>query len=163
MTPSEITQANFDKSGILEGLLADASEADLLGELQVAFVSLLLGESAESFAHWKALLVVLCNSEAALVSRPQFFERFLGVLYSQLGSLPEDLFFDPFLGDSFLPSCLAALLSLLDDPTLLPELYTKGQRLKRYVQKQFGVAELMMGDPEEAPALVETSDCQKLA
>lgn len=57
-----LTMMNRDKSAILKDVLAKLSRfQELLGELQFAFATFLLGENYESFEQWKRLLVLLCN------------------------------------------------------------------------------------------------------
>ncbi len=54
----ELTQANIDKTQILIDILkreefSKEGPKRLLGELQYAFISFVMGENLESFEHWK--------------------------------------------------------------------------------------------------------------
>ncbi len=62
-----LTMMNRDKSHILQDILSKlTSSKELLGEIQFAFTTFLLGENFESFEQWKRLLVLLCNCQEAL-------------------------------------------------------------------------------------------------
>lgn len=66
LSGSALTEANFDKSLILLELLSKEygdKYQMLLGELQYAFVSFLLGENLESFEQWKRLMLLLCQCD----------------------------------------------------------------------------------------------------
>ena len=59
-----LTMMNLDKSAILQDVLSKLPNfKDLLGELQFAFATFLLGENYENFEQWKRLLVLLCNCQ----------------------------------------------------------------------------------------------------
>lgn len=103
--PSEVTAINLDKTPILEHLIEKdfnggkhfiqltmylfvliklfLEPAELLGEMQFAFISFLLGQTYEGFEHWKRIVSLLCSCERGLTDFRKFFSNFIGIiLYS---------------------------------------------------------------------------------
>ena len=64
----------------------------MLGEMQFAFVSFLLGENLDSFEQWKRMVNLICNCEKGVLDKPDFFYKAVPVLYEQLKQLPKDFF-----------------------------------------------------------------------
>jgi hypothetical protein len=60
------------------------NEGMLLGELQFAFVGFYIGQSFTGFAHWKALVVMLCGCDRAAEERRGLFKTFVLMLIAQL-------------------------------------------------------------------------------
>ena len=56
-----LTRVSLDKTLLLQELLSKSkiSPLELLGEMQYAFVTFMLGENFESFEHWKKLVILL--------------------------------------------------------------------------------------------------------
>ncbi|XP_044468855.1 protein AAR2 homolog isoform X2 [Mangifera indica] len=88
MQGNELTSLNLDKTQLLESLLIKeygGSEDSLLGELQFAFISFLMGQSLEAFLQWKSLVSLLFGcTEAPFHTRSQLFVKFIKVIYYQL-------------------------------------------------------------------------------
>lgn len=59
-------------------LFSFSDELSLLGELQFAFVSFLIGQSYDGFDQWKSLLNLFCSCEKAVQTRPTLFAEFVG-------------------------------------------------------------------------------------
>lgn len=53
--------------------------AELLGELQLAFVCFLVCQVYDAFEHWKQLVHLLCSCDAALGQHQQFYLDFLSM------------------------------------------------------------------------------------
>ena len=66
----------------------------MLGELQYAFITFVLGENFDSFEQWKSLLVLLCGCRRALIDPvlKDLFYRLIPVLYAQVEQLPPEFF-----------------------------------------------------------------------
>ena len=116
-----LTQMNLDKSMILQDLLTslekksglkERSWKELLGELQFAFVSFLLGENYDSFEQWKALLVLICHCQQALISdqTAQLFFEFIPVVYAQIEQLPIDFFTVELSKNNFITACMQTFI-----------------------------------------------------
>ena len=59
-----ITQMNLDKTHILNCLIDNLPEKNplqIIGELQFAFITFVLGENFESFEQWTSLIILLCG------------------------------------------------------------------------------------------------------
>ena len=160
MSASQITASNFDKSQILLEVLAREriTWECLIGELQYAFISLLLGESLTGFEQWKSLLILLLSSPSALHSLPALYLSLIPVLYQQFLQLG-DISQDPFIQTSFIPRLTCDFLALLADPTLQPALYTRGQKLQRLIGEIWGGFD-PVEDDEDRPVVVELSQEQ---
>eukprot|EP01122_Echinamoeba_exundans_P014705 TRINITY_DN6710_c0_g1_i2.p1 TRINITY_DN6710_c0_g1~~TRINITY_DN6710_c0_g1_i2.p1 ORF type:complete len:249 (-),score=43.28 TRINITY_DN6710_c0_g1_i2:703-1449(-) len=165
---ADVTRFNLDKSRMLDHILVQGKLVDsrgkpkprlLLGEMQFAFVSFLMGHLFDSFEQWKSILALLCSCEAALQTYPEFFLEYTDALQHQLGEIPEDFFVDILSGKNFLTSTLTGFFEILDDSSIKPELYEAGQILRRFVEKRFGrsfsVMDLDAVDDEDAPTVVE--------
>ena len=64
-----VTLMNLDKTHTLDSLIAALPDQDplqVLGELQFAFLTFVLGENFESFEQWKSLVLLLCGCRTAL-------------------------------------------------------------------------------------------------
>ena len=68
----------------------------MLGELQFAFITFVLGENFESFEQWKSLLMLICSCREAMTTtqRRDLYFRLIPVLYAQIEQLPEEFFIE---------------------------------------------------------------------
>ena len=89
---------NLDKTITLESLICDLPDqnpSQLLGELQFAFITFVLGENFESFEQWKSLLILLCGCREAMgpsSPRRDLFYKLIPVIYAQIEQLPAEFF-----------------------------------------------------------------------
>ena len=157
MSPSQITTSNFDKSEILSEVLTreHIHWESLIGELQYAFINLMIGENLAGFEQWKSLLILLLSCETALRTIPDLFMSLIPVLYQQFLQLG-DISSDPFIQTSFIPRLANDFLALLSDSTLQPALYTRGQKLQRLIQEIWGNI-APAEDDEDGPVVVDLS------
>ena len=81
----------------------------MLGELQLAFVQVLLGQNYAGFEQWKALVLMLSSCDEALQQSPELAADLVEVLYYQLHDVPADFFIDPLSKDNFLQLALSNL------------------------------------------------------
>jgi len=117
-TPSEITRMHMDKSWQLADLISQhfGERSGVLGELQYAFVLFLLGQDYQGFEHWKALVVMCCSCQDAIVTESAFFVQFIEVLTAQLNEVPKDFFLDPLSSENFLRPSLQSLFEVATPP-----------------------------------------------
>ncbi|TKY56741.1 AAR protein [Spatholobus suberectus] len=149
----ELTSLNLDKTQLLETLLAKdygGSEDLLLGELQFAFVSFLMGQSLEAFLQWKSLVSLLFGcTEAPFRTRTLLFTKFVKVIYNQLKyGLQKDhvdetgsaLLDDSWLSaDSFLHHlCKGFFSSLLDGSVVDGDLLKWTRKFKELLENNLG-------------------------
>jgi A1 cistron-splicing factor AAR2 len=108
----------------LTGLFWRTEFDQLLGELQFAFVTFIVGQVFDGFEHWKKLVNVLCNCDEAMLQHPKLFLDFIGisvrpfihtchlqtdgtgVLHFQLRETPQDFFVDIVSQNNFLTTTL---------------------------------------------------------
>jgi len=90
---TDITNFNLDSTTKLKQTFGDDLES-LLGELQMSYITLILGHVYESFEQWRRIIALLCLSDTALVEHKIFFLDFLSILELQLDQVPVDLFED---------------------------------------------------------------------
>ncbi|OEH78170.1 hypothetical protein cyc_02487 [Cyclospora cayetanensis] len=91
---------------------AEEGAKAILGELQMAFIALVLGHHYPSLLHWRALVELLSSSERAMYIQPDLFASFLNAFYSQLEQAPDEVTEGPLQEGSFLSSACAALLEI---------------------------------------------------
>eukprot|EP00761_Pharyngomonas_kirbyi_P008820 gb/GECH01008832.1/.p1 GENE.gb/GECH01008832.1/~~gb/GECH01008832.1/.p1 ORF type:complete len:106 (+),score=17.81 gb/GECH01008832.1/:1-318(+) len=77
----------------------------ILGELQLTFITFVIGHHTRGLDQWRRMLKILCASDAAAQEHPKFFVHFVSVLIPQLIEFPEDMFMD-LTSESFLRSSL---------------------------------------------------------
>ncbi|KAI4320307.1 hypothetical protein MLD38_033803 [Melastoma candidum] len=84
----ELTSLNLDKTQLLESMLEKhhgGIEDSILGELQFAFISFLMGQSLQGFLQWKSLVSLFLEcTEAPFHTRSYLFTKFIKVIYHQL-------------------------------------------------------------------------------
>ena len=79
------TQLNLDKTLILRDIVTKVSDPlQVLGELQFAFVTFVLGENFDSFEQWKRLVVLLGGCREALMDAKlkDLYFKLIPVLYA---------------------------------------------------------------------------------
>lgn len=119
----------------------------MLGEFQLAFLIFLVGQSFAGFEQWKRFIVLLCQCEAALAERLEFFFDFIGaflwlvcrcfvvaphsrspflqqskstgVLTVHVEQAPDDFFHDPVSNKNFLMPMLSRLFDNVESARAL--------------------------------------------
>ena len=130
---------------------------DIVGELQFAFVSCLVGQSWEAFEHWKRLVVLLCSCDDAISKCRAVYDAFLSVLEAQLSEISEDFLVDIVAGSNFVYQSLRALFRTIQlSETVDDRLKSKAKRLQERltVKFQWDFTCLDREDDEDAPVVV---------
>jgi len=157
--PEEVTQMYMDKTHWLLELASKEYGGDLpsvLGELQFAFVTFLMGESLEGFEQWKALVALLCECESGVEQHPDLFKNFIDVLTAQLKEVPKDFFIDELSRDNFIGKAVQSLIEIcLNTPSLPQDLQQKVASLQSLLKSRFGLDLSALIDPEDQPVVVE--------
>ncbi|CAG8523987.1 6358_t:CDS:2 [Ambispora gerdemannii] len=143
----EVTKYSQDKSWLLSELLSKGYRDDykeLLGELQLAFVCLLLGQNYAGFVQWKNLVHLLCGCcEALLTYADNLFVEFLDILKYQLEECSDDFFRDVISENNFLAHMLKAFrynlldLSSTNRSVELGTLKRKFEKLRAFLNRKF--------------------------
>ncbi|CDW90609.1 UNKNOWN [Stylonychia lemnae] len=136
-----LTQANFDKSIILQEVLEKSfqnQENSLLGEFQFAFVTFLLGENLESYDQWKKIVNLLCNCEIAVRDKFDLFYKFIPVFYEQLKQLPKDFFQAELSKVNFLNDSLKNFIEICSDQSMPKKLRQRIDKLSQMLSIEYG-------------------------
>ncbi|KAJ9577463.1 hypothetical protein L9F63_005964 [Diploptera punctata] len=152
-TPAEITQHSLDHSYTLDLIVVD-----VVGEMQFAFVSFLVGHSLEAFEHWKKLVILLCSCDDALSKRREVYDVFLTALEVQILEIPQDFLVDIVASNNFVYHSLRVLFRNIQMNDLVDDrLKTKAKRLQdRLTHKfQWDFSHLDEEDEDEAPVIVD--------
>ncbi|KAJ2385393.1 hypothetical protein GGI05_004716 [Coemansia sp. RSA 2603] len=115
-SPEDIRKYSRDKSWLLKTLLSSRwhnNPHELLGELQLAFVIIFVGQNFSGLEHWKFLMnLTLCCAEAledkTLVS--QLFVPLVRVLCMQLAECPQEFAASVLEQDNFIAVVLETLV-----------------------------------------------------
>ena len=103
----EITQSHMDKTLQLEQFLQRAqyrSPSDPIGELQAAFILLLLGQNYDAFVQWRKMLELFLGcKENGIRTHAPLFTALASCLQFQMQQLPDDFLFDAGMTDDDVP------------------------------------------------------------
>jgi A1 cistron-splicing factor AAR2 len=159
LSPMETTQLHMDRSSQLENMISKfyrGNEFGIIGELQLAYIAFLLGQNYDGFEQWKALLMLLCSCETAVVSKPELFAELLRAFFAQVTQAPQDLFGDDLTKENFLGTCALSLLELCGSEDAPPRLRNRCGKLRELLDEKFGMSTddlALLG--EDAPQIVE--------
>ncbi|KAG1462373.1 hypothetical protein G6F56_005532 [Rhizopus delemar] len=154
----EVTRWSLDKSWLARDLLQRVYLNDhraLLGELQLAFVCLLMAQNFSGFNQWKQLVQLLCSCQELMNEKPKIFIDFIDVLQIQLDECPEDFFRDILLENNFISVMLKGFQQNI--PGSQERLVSQYIRLKNFIVKKFEwniPEETEEEDDEDAPVVV---------
>ncbi|KAI9479547.1 A1 cistron-splicing factor [Zychaea mexicana] len=158
-TGDEVTRWSLDKSWLARDLLRRVygnSHKVMLGEIQLAFVCLLMAQNFSGFNQWKQFVHLLCSCPDLMESDPNLFIDFIDVLQIQLDECPEDFFRDILSENNFVAHMLQNL-----GRDILPQqegLKARFDKLRLFLSHRFkwDLPELDDDeDDEDAPVVVE--------
>ena len=136
-------------------ITAHPTPETLLGELQVAFVSFLVGHVYDAFEHWKKLVHLFCTCDMALREYPDLFIKLLTCVHYQIQEVPEDFFTDIISRQNFLVHTLHILFTNLEDDDVPSSLKQRGTLFKSHLIQKFKWD--FSEEPDEyAPTVVTT-------
>lgn len=113
-----------------------------LGELQFSFVVFLLGENYEGFDQWKRMFHLATNCKKLVVDRPEFFKKFIRVVFSQVKQFPKDFFVDGLTKENFLGVCVKGFIRNLEDLRgngVDGVILGRAEKLKKLMVENFGL------------------------
>lgn len=130
---------------------------EIIGEMQLAFVCFLVGQSLDAFDHWKKLVSLICGADCAISQRRAIYVEFLKALDIQLVHVPEDTLCDIVANNNFIYHNLRKLFANIEFNSELDgrlKSYTSRFR-ERLTQKFFwDFSNLQEEDDDEAPVVV---------
>ncbi|KAI9595470.1 A1 cistron-splicing factor [Syncephalis fuscata] len=172
-TGSELTRNMLDKTWLLQSIIKQHFNDDykgLLGEMQLAFILLLLAHNYSGLEQWKRITHLICGSEQALSSMGNtLYVDFLQVLQHQLQECPHDFFYDLLSSDNFISVLLKTLFSNVaqqrdttsnEYPSNMNNLIEQITEFRLFLQDKFGWVppfeeEEELEEGEDAPVIVE--------
>ncbi|XP_043237426.1 protein AAR2 homolog [Amphibalanus amphitrite] len=137
-SPEFRTAYSLDSSLRLEKMLEGSmAPSQLLGELQVAFVSFLVGHVYDAFEHWKKLVHLFCTCDVALRRYPDMFLQLLTCMHYQIQEVPEDFFTDIISKENFLVHTLHILFTNLEEEDVPTGLRQRGMLFRQHLMQKF--------------------------
>lgn len=139
LKPSEITSLQMDRSKILYDILNKYrnNKYGLLGEMQYAFICLLVGQSVQGLIQWKNIIHLLTNCCDALEEKQDFYLQFVEILIFQLKELPKDFFNDELTNSNFLNQSLQSFMEIVNESEINQSLKYKIEQLNKLLSKRF--------------------------
>ncbi|XP_031826900.1 protein AAR2 homolog [Nomia melanderi] len=115
-SPSEITMHSLDSSYALETFLRQLPHPlEIIGEMQLAFVCFLVGQSLDSFDHWKKLIILICDADSAIPKLRGIYIAFLKAIETQLTHVPDDILCDIVDNNNFIYHSLRKLFATIEE------------------------------------------------
>ncbi|KAI9504764.1 A1 cistron-splicing factor [Coemansia spiralis] len=158
--PATIRQLSLDKSWLLQKSLAEIWDTprELLGEFQLAFLIIMVGQNFSGLEHWKRLMHLVLGSKGLLETTAEPFVSMLRILRAQLAECPRDFVFMVFDQDNFVASILSTfVLSLYECPGDHVELDKEVNELRELLAKLFEI-HLPLGEQLQQEADVEVGE-----
>lgn len=133
------------------------SPMEIVGELQLAFVCFLTGQSLDAFEHWKKLIALMCGADAAIAPRRGIYIEFIRALETQLEHVPEDFLCDIVANNNFVYHSLRKLFANVEiNPEVDGRLKSEANRMKHRLTLKFlwDFEDLQEELDDEAPVVV---------
>ncbi|XP_060831317.1 protein AAR2 homolog [Bombus pascuorum] len=114
-SPTEITKYSLDTSYALDTVLKKLTlPIEIIGEMELAFVCFLVGQSFDAFEHWKKLVSLICGADCAISQRRAIYIEFMKALEVQLMHVPEDILCDIVANNNFVYHNLRKLFANIE-------------------------------------------------
>ncbi|XP_017792807.1 PREDICTED: protein AAR2 homolog [Habropoda laboriosa] len=114
-SPTEVTKHFLDSSYALDTFLNKLTvPMEIIGEVQLAFICFLVGQSLDAFEHWKKLVSLICGADCAISQRRAIYIEFMKTLEIQLIHVPEDILCDIVVNNNFIYSSLRKLFANIE-------------------------------------------------
>ncbi|CAL7952286.1 unnamed protein product [Xylocopa violacea] len=114
-SPTEVTKYSLDSSYALDTFLNKLTlPIEIIGEMQLAFVCFLVGQSLDAFEHWKKLVSLICGADYAISQRHSIYIEFMKALETQLMHVPEDVLCDIVANNNFIYQNLRKLFANIE-------------------------------------------------
>eukprot|EP01053_Blabericola_migrator_P011435 Blabericola_migrator_1__11434@NODE_679_length_6909_cov_149_679480_g493_i0_p4_GENE_NODE_679_length_6909_cov_149_679480_g493_i0NODE_679_length_6909_cov_149_679480_g493_i0_p4_ORF_typecomplete_len385_score61_56AAR2/PF05282_11/5_2e47LRR_RI_capping/PF18779_1/0_1DUF4283/PF14111_6/0_23_NODE_679_length_6909_cov_149_679480_g493_i056816835 len=131
----------------------------LLAELQMAFVTFLLGADLMSQAQWKELLILIASCDClAAEEYESLAAELLRLLYGQLSQLPEDFVLSEITQSNFIIWSLMSLTEVLKDAPS-QKISKRLRFLENMVEKKFKMSVIeLWALQEDGPQVVDVNE-----
>ena len=130
---------------------------ELIGELQLAFVCFLAGQSLDCFEHWKNLASLICKADALIPNRRAIYAEFLNTLEIQLSYVEEDFLCDIVASNNVIYHNLRRLFANIElNSEVDDRLKAQSRRVIDRLTKKYmwDFNKLQEEDEDEAPVVV---------
>ncbi|KAL7286840.1 hypothetical protein TKK_0018979 [Trichogramma kaykai] len=156
-TPSEITKHSLDTSYAFNTILNKLEDPmDIIGELQLAFVSFLVGQSLEAFEHWKKLVSIICAVDTLIPNKRAIYVEFLKNIENQLNYVPEEVLCDIVANNNFIYHNLRKLFTSIESNEEIDDrLKSMAERMKERLTDKFLWDFENLCEDEDAPVVVD--------
>lgn len=138
---SELTQLYLDRTPIIKKIIETKLKGDFksfLGELQISFITFLIGEELGGFEQWKKIIQLLCYSEKYVYQKPELYAEGIRCIFSMIKQFPKDFFFDILSKNNFVGNCLKNLYCISQDEKCHLEIKNRMGYLKKLLEENFG-------------------------
>ena len=130
---------------------------EIIGELQLAYVCFLAGQSLDAFEHWKLLVSLICRADSAISKRRMIYIEFLRTLEAQLALIPEEVLYDIVASNNFVYHNLRRLFANIESNREVDaRLKSEAVRMKDRISTKFmwDFSNLQEEEDDEAPVVV---------
>ncbi|CAK9797196.1 Protein AAR2 homolog [Anthophora plagiata] len=157
-SPTEVTKYSLDSSYALDTLLNKLTHPmEIIGEVQLAFVCFLVGQSFDAFEHWKKLVSLICGADCAILQRRAIYIEFMIALEVQLVHVPEDILCDIVVNNNFIYCNLRKLFANIESNSELDgrlKSYTSRFRERLSTKFAWDFSDLQEEAEDDAPVVV---------
>ena len=170
-TASEITFYSLDKSYLLDLTIAQNyyEPKELIGELQLCFLMLHLGQIYDAFEQWKLIFHLICTSNQAIARHIEIYTLFLETAFCHLQEFPADFFINERNSENFIRDGIMMLKENLESVQAPLSFALNSQKLSRLVQFvdlkfdwdiAHNVTDMDGMDDDYLPTVVDENHCQ---
>ncbi|XP_051156786.1 protein AAR2 homolog [Leptopilina boulardi] len=161
-TPAEITKHSMDSTYTLDLFLSKLKQPiEVIGEVQLAFVCFLVGQSLDAFEHWKLLVSLICRADCAISIRRQIYTEFLRTLEVQLALIPEEVLYDIVASNNFVYHNLRILFANIEaNGDVDARLKSEASRMRERISNKFmwDFSNLQEENEDDAPVVVDMDE-----
>lgn len=125
----------------------------------MSFVCFLVGQSLDSFDHWKKLVALICGADQAISQYQTIYIEFLKTFEVQLSHVPQDILCDIVANKNFVYYNLRILFASIESNSeLIERLKNESLKIRTRLSKKFlwDFDNLMEEDEDDAPVIVDT-------
>lgn len=154
-SPAEKTLNNIDTVNLIDKIFTDITpKQHLLEEIQCSFIIYLCALSIDSLAHWRQILSLLCNSEAAVEKHKLFYKQFVSIIKYQIPEIPLE-----FIEQNTSNTVYMDIKNLLRN-LIVNNCQDIADILQKHLDETIGwiFHDILDEDPDDMPQIVDTEN-----